>query len=145
MSELLEIKVPGKPQYVGTVRLTIASIASGLGFDIEAIDDIKVAVSEACTNIVCHSQVEDDFVYDVSCKVESEKLTIVVQDYGKGYNVEEKMKEEAILAEFEEGKDEGLGLGLFIIKALMDEVNIKSEIGTGTYIQMTKYLKPISA
>lgn len=145
MSELLELKVPGKPQYVGTVRLTIASVASCLGFDIEAIDDIKVAVSEACTNIVCHSHLEDDFVYDVSCKVENDKLTIVVQDYGKGYNVEEKMKEEAICDEIIEGSDGGLGLGLFIIKALMDEVDVKSEIGNGTYIQMTKYLKPISA
>ena len=141
MSDLLELKVPGKPQYVGTVRMTVASIASGLGFDIESIDDIKVAVSEACTNIVCHSDMEQDFVYDVSLQIEDERLVIIVQDYGKGYNVEEKIKKEAICEEFEGGGDGGLGLGLFIIKALMDEVDVKSEIGVGTYIQMTKYLK----
>ena len=134
MSEIFELKIPGKPQYVGTVRMAIASIASNAGFDIEAIDDIKVAVSEACTNIVCHSHVEEEFSYNVKCRVEEDRLIITVKDDGKGYNVEE--QEEVDLGDIKEG-----GLGLFIIKALMDEVDVTSEIGVGTNIQMVKRLQ----
>ncbi|MDR3305731.1 MAG: ATP-binding protein [Clostridiales Family XIII bacterium] len=134
MADLLKLNVPGKPEYVGTVRMAASSLASGAGFDVEAIDDIKVAVSEACTNIVRHAHEGPDFVYDVSFEIEREKLTITVKDDGAGYNIEE--YSEPVPGEIRES-----GLGLFIIKALMDEVDVQSEIGVGTHIRMTKYLQ----
>jgi len=137
MADLLKINVPGKPEYVGTVRMAAASVASSAGFDIEAIDDIKVAISEACTNIVCHSHGEElNFSYEVSLEIEKEKLTIRVEDQGKGYDLEE--YEEPVPGELRER-----GLGLFIIRALMDDVVVQSEIGVGTSICMTKYLQPV--
>jgi len=136
MAELLKMNVPGKPEYVGTVRMAAASVASKAGFDIEAIEDIKVAVSEACTNIVCHSGgcAGQDFVYDVSLEVEATKLTIRVEDHGAGYNMEEYVAPVP-------GEVRDSGLGLFIIRALMDEVDIQSEVGVGTSIRMTKYIE----
>ena len=133
MSEIMKMCVPGKPEYVRTVRMTAASIASGAGFDIEAIEDIKVAVSEACNNTVVHTRESNITDYSVEFEREEKKLTITVIDAGPGYDTE--AYEEPVIDEPRSG-----GLGLFIIRALMDEVDVVSKPGVGTNIRMTKYI-----
>jgi len=137
MTDRLKFNVPGKPEYVGTVRMAIAHAASHAGFDIEAIDDIKVAVSEACTNIVCHSHTGPDFNYDVVLEFDDEQLRVTITDQGVGFGVDDYI--EPVPGESVSG------LGIFIIRALMDEVDIHSEPGAGTDICMTKHLRSISA
>ena len=134
MVDRLKMNVPGRPEYVGTVRIAIAHAASRAGFDIEAIEDIKVAVSEACTNIVCHAHDNSDSSYDVTMDLEETKITISIHDSGSGFGLDD-------YVEPDPGEVKGSGLGIFIIRALMDEVDIQSELGAGTDIRMTKYLK----
>ena len=134
MTDRLTMSVPGKPEYVGTVRIAIAHAVSRAGFDIEAIEDIKVAVSEACTNIVCHAHEDPDFSYDVEMELCDSKVTIMISDNGRGFGLND-------YVEPVPGESRGSGLGIFIIRALMDEVDINSEPGAGTDIRMTKYLK----
>jgi len=138
MTDRLKMSLPGKPEYVGTARIAISHAVSRLGFDIEAIDDIKVAVSEACTNIICHAHENPDFTYDIELEVEEDKVTIIISDSGVGFGVDE-------YVEPVPGESRGSGLGIFIIRALMDEVDIQSELGSGTDIRMTKYLRAKSA
>lgn len=128
MADIVKLNVPGKPEYVAMVRLAISSIAGNAGFDIEAIEDIKVAVSEACNNVVCHGHTD----YLVSCLLKAKSLEISIVDEGSGYDTA-KYQEPSI-----DCPKEG-GLGIFIIKALMDEVEIKTQIGNGTSITMIKY------
>ncbi len=45
--DFIEMKVPAKAEYVGVIRLSISGIASRMGFSYEAIEDLKVALSEA--------------------------------------------------------------------------------------------------
>ena len=134
MTDRLKMIIPGKPEFVGTVRIAIAHAVSRAGFDIEAIEDIKVAVSEACTNIVCHSHDDPDFTYDVAMELSESKVTIMISDNGVGFGLNEYIEPVP-------GESQGSGLGIFIIRALMDEVEIQSEPGAGTDIRMTKYLK----
>lgn len=136
MTDILKFSVPGKPEYVGTVRLAISSLANCAGFDIEAVEDIKVAVSEACTNVVCHGNPNREECYEVACEVGNGRIIISVIDRAGGYDIT-KYKCPAI-----DHPKEG-GLGIFIIKALMDEVDIFSELGMGTSIKMVKYLSRI--
>ena len=89
MADQLTLNVPGKAEYVGTVRMTVAHVASNAGFDIEAIDDIKIAVSEACTNIIMHAHDEAVFSYDVLVERGDDNLTITVEDNGAGFGLEE--------------------------------------------------------
>lgn len=138
MNDNFKLMVPGKPEYVGAVRLAVSSLANNAGFDIEAIEDIKVAVSEACTNIVRHGNVElkegEHIEYSVTCQICDDRLSISVEDNGAGYDTSD-YKEPELPSE------EAGGLGIFIIRALMDEVEVKSEIGIGTHIKMTKYVQ----
>jgi serine/threonine-protein kinase RsbW len=107
-------------------------MANQAGFDIESIEDIKVAVSEACTNIITHSDI-GDLAYNVTCAIDTDKLEISVEDDGVGYDM--KNYKEPDLEVPKEG-----GLGVFIIRALMDDVEVNSKQGAGTSIRMTKYL-----
>ena len=135
MTDILKFSVPGKPEYVGTVRLAISSLANCAGFDIEAVEDIKVAVSEACTNVVCHGKPDREECYEVACEVGDERIIIYVIDRAGGYDTAKYQRPVMDCDCPKEG-----GLGIFIIKALMDEVDIFSELGMGTSIKMVKYL-----
>jgi serine/threonine-protein kinase RsbW len=135
MTDILKFSVPGKPEYVGTVRLAISSLANTAGFDIEAVEDIKVAVSEACTNVVCHGKPNREECYEVACEVGDGRIIISVVDRAGGYDMANYKRPAMDMKNPKEG-----GLGIFIIKALMDEVDIFSELGMGTSIKMVKYL-----
>ena len=53
--ETIKIEIASNPQYVSIVRLTTSGIANKVGFCLDDIEDMKVAVSEACTNAIKHS------------------------------------------------------------------------------------------
>lgn len=134
MTDIVKFSVPGKPEYVGTIRLAISSLANCAGFDIEAVEDIKVAVSEACTNVICHCKPNKEDCYEVACEVGDGRIIISVVDRAGGYDLTKYQR--PVMDNPKEG-----GLGIFIIKALMDEVDIFSELGTGTSIKMVKYIR----
>jgi serine/threonine-protein kinase RsbW len=131
----MTLSVPGKAEYVSTVRLAVSSLAAKSGFDIEAIEDIKVAVSEACSNILCHSQIKEEHSYNVECTLHDDRLEITVVDNGVGFDLE--TYEEPDTDPDPECLQVG-GLGIYIIRALMDEVHVHTEEGSGTLIKMTK-------
>lgn len=128
--DLVEMNMPSKPEYVGVIRLTVSAIANRMGFNIEEIEDIKVAVAEGCTNAIKHGL---DNNFNIKIKVSEDRLSIIIQDKGKGCNLEE-IKEPDLLDPKESG------LGLFIIKSLMDEVEFVSKEGSGFELKMIKYL-----
>ena len=128
--ETIKMELASKPQNVSIVRLTTSGIANKVGFCLDDIEDMKVAVSEACTNAIKHSS---DNKFSVEYTIFEDGLTIKIVDSGKGYDVDAVDK-----PNLKEPKESGLGL--FIIQSLMDEVDIKSDIDNGTIIKMTKYL-----
>lgn len=132
-SDLIKLSVPNKPEYVSVIRLTVSGIANRMGFDIEEIEDIKVAISEACTNAITHGFCQKEDNFNVDFLSGEEKLIIKVYDNGKGC-LSQNIKTPN-LQELKEG-----GLGIFIIKSLMDDVEILSNNGQGTIIKMTKYV-----
>ena len=128
--ETIKMEITANPEYVSIIRLTTSGIANKIGFCIDDIEDLKVAISEACTNAIKHS-LEDRFTI-IYTMIEN-GLTIEIIDNGNGYDT----------SSINEPDIENLkesGMGLFIIEALMDEVKIESKEGNGTSIKMTKYL-----
>ncbi len=55
MKDCISLTLPTKSEYVSVARLTASVVANNMGFDIESIEDIKVAVGEACNNAVLHA------------------------------------------------------------------------------------------
>nr|WP_195941004.1 ATP-binding protein [Romboutsia sp. 1001713B170131_170501_G6] len=124
------MEISSNPEYVGIIRLTTSGIANKIGFSMDDIEDIKVAVSEACTNAIKHS---NDNKFFITFDILENGLAIEIEDKGKGYDVES-------LHQPDLNNPKESGLGLFIIQSLMDEVNIESKENKGTIIKMTKYL-----
>lgn len=141
--DFIQMKVPAKPEYVGIIRLTISGIASRMGFVYDDIEDLKVAVSEAATNVVSHAYEKDNYgELSLGFGVYDSRLEVMVSDQGDSFDYDEVKRRigpvsgnEAIspIEEIREG-----GFGLFLINTLMDEVQINNKYGV--IVLMTKYL-----
>ncbi len=131
----IKMSIPSLSEYIGVVRLALSGIGSRMNFSVEEIEDIKIAISEACTNSVQHGyNGSKTGMVDITCTMDSKKLEILVEDSGKGFDVKvlnPKNKKER------SGK-ESLGLGITFIKNLMDETEVKSTPGKGTKVRMVK-------
>lgn len=139
--DYVEMKVPAKPEYIGIVRLTLSGIASRMGFLYEDIEDLKVAVSEACTNAVQHAY-KDDTRGEVviGFGLYHDRLEMMVADNGNSADLEQIRRD---LGPYEEHHNveflrEG-GLGLYLIETLMDKVIIHQNQGVTVF--MTKFLE----
>ena len=128
--ETIKMEISSNPEYVGIIRLTTSGIANKVGFCLEDIEDLKVAISEACTNAIKHS-LDDRFI--IIFNILENGLTIEIIDEGQGYDISS--VSQPSLDNLQES-----GMGLFIIQSLMDEVKVESKEGIGTSIKMTKYL-----
>lgn len=128
--ETIKMEISSNPEYVGIIRLTTSGIANKVGFCLEDIEDLKVAISEACTNAIKHS-LDDRFI--IIFNILENGLTIEIIDEGQGYDISS--VSQPSLDNLQES-----GMGLFIIQSLMDDVTIESQEGKGTRIRMTKYL-----
>lgn len=81
MNDTIELILPFKAEYVSTVRLVASGLSNRIGFDIEVIEDIKVAISEVCNKIVnIGSKVSNTYkiIFNISDK--ELKVTFVCED-----------------------------------------------------------------
>lgn len=107
--ENIELSLPFKAEYVSVARLTASGIAARMGFDIESVEDIKVALSEVCSKLVtAGSKTADKYV--VLFKIHEKKLEILIQ-----------CGDSKLAVLFEKNGDE---LGIYLIEALMDGLKV---------------------
>ncbi len=141
--DYIEMKLPAKSDYVSVARLTASGIANRMGFDYEAIEDLKVAVSEASTNVVNHAYNENehgDILLGFS--IYNDKIEVMVSDRGESFDMNQVKNElgpiesDGRTNELREG-----GFGLFLINALMDKVEVNNSYGV--IVQMTKYINEV--
>lgn len=139
--DFVEMKIPAKPDYVAIIRLTLSGVANRMGFSYDDIEDMKIAISEACTNAVQHAYKENENgEVKVGFGLFSDRLEIMVVDKGESFDFEE-LKEKIgpyETAEEVEMLPEG-GLGLYLIETLMDKVKMMNS--KGVTLMMTKYLQ----
>ncbi|GGJ90926.1 serine-protein kinase RsbW [Lentibacillus kapialis] len=138
--DFVEMKVPARAEYVGVVRLSISGIANRQGFAYEAIEDLKVAVSEAITNVVDHAYYQEgNGEVTIGFGVYDDRLEVMVSDHGDSFDLSEIKGGIGPYdgTESVESLSEG-GFGLFLIDALMDKVEINNNYGVA--VLMTKYL-----
>jgi anti-sigma regulatory factor (Ser/Thr protein kinase) len=119
------LTMPARPEGVGVVRQALAGVADALDFDPSVLADMKMAVTEACTNVVVHAY-EDDGTLEVEILTGEEGLTIVVRDQGTG-----------IQPRPAQAGAPALGLGLPLIAALSDAFELRGSAGAGTEVRMT--------
>jgi serine/threonine-protein kinase RsbW len=121
-SETVELRIAAKAENIALARLALSGVASAVGASADVVADLKLAVSEACTNAVQHGAVEHaasetgdgrESRIVLRFTVEPGRLTVEIDDNGRGF------------AETRVESD-GAGLGLTIIRAVTDELTIES-------------------
>lgn len=132
MKGRVKLVIPAQPEYVGIARLCLSGVAARLHLPYDAVEDLKVALAEACTNAIQHAYGNGEGRVTVSFDLDEARLTIVVSDKGKGFDyrsVARKMPD----------PEKERGLGLYLIRALVDEVDVKSS-PEGSTVTMIKNL-----
>ena len=116
-------------------RACIASFAAQLDPTLEEIGDIKTAVSEAVTNCIVHAYKEKiGKIYISGELLENNVIRIKIRDKGCGIENIEK----AIEPLYTTVGGERAGLGFAVMQSFMDSVRVRSAVGKGTSIVMTK-------
>jgi anti-sigma regulatory factor (Ser/Thr protein kinase) len=117
--------MPAMPDAVGVARQALTGACEALGLGPRATGDIRLAVSEACTNVVAHAYRDQDGPgeLEVAVLLHPGELTVIVRDRGSG-----------VAPRVDGG---GLGLGLPLIAALTRRAEIGENAGGGTEVTMT--------
>jgi serine/threonine-protein kinase RsbW len=127
-NRLLRLEVPAKAEYLSLVRLVVSGIADSVGLSNDSIADLKVALSEASSNVIRHAytdaQPEDDKQLWISCFEDDGVLLLEVADHGNGMTIPPPPSE---------------GLGFGIMGSLMDKVDVETD-ETGTTVLMEKLI-----
>ena len=122
----VRLTMPARAEGVGVVRQALAGMADALAFDAAVVADMKMAVTEACTNVVVHAYDGEEGTLEVEMLADENGLTIVVRDHGAGIQPRPARSEPP-----------ALGLGLPLIAALSDAFELKGSAGQGTEVRMT--------
>jgi serine/threonine-protein kinase RsbW len=128
----VRLTIPSRAEWVAVARLAVAAVASRQRFSVDEIEDIKLATAEACTNAIQHGLPDGEI--DLACDLHEDRLVISVRDSGTGPSLGS-VEQERI---GESGRTEELGV--FLIRALMDEVEYTRD-GRGTELVMTKHVE----
>lgn len=137
----VELQIPARPEYIGLVRLVVSSLASArreLADD--RIDDLKLAVSEACTNAIeAHGAADLSDHVLVRWTEGEDRLEVEVEDRGKGFDPDA-LPEHPPVTDPERLNFER-GLGIPLIRTLVDEVAF-SPLAEGTLVRLTLFCGP---
>jgi serine/threonine-protein kinase RsbW len=134
-ADVVTLTIPARTEYLVLARLALAGIAREAPIDQSTLADLKLAVTEACGNAVRHAAPAADGAVRVSYSVAEGMIEIRVEDDGPGMPVGE--AREIAVEELPES-----GMGLAIIEALVDEVEIGPGAGgRGTSVLMRRALQ----
>ena len=135
--EAIELKLPAKTEYMKVVRMSIAGISERMHFSVDDIEDIKIAVCEACINSIRHGyqeKVSEENLIYARFIIHPKKLEIIITDSGKGFDTS---RVDEYLAKPGDEKVEGIGLGIQLMKTLMNGVKYSSS-ANGTKVRLVK-------
>ncbi len=129
------LRLPTDVRHVPVVRHLATATLRELGVRRESIDDIALAVTEACANIVQHAGSAGDF--EVRVSVEGEWCRIEVVDGGTGFDPVQAAA--ALEVERGDGADLTHGRGLGLMRVLVDELHFEPG-ESGTTVVLLKHL-----
>ena len=136
-TEKFNLKIPSVTENLYLIREFVIKIALKAGFSTEAQEQIALAVDEACTNVIKHAHKFDARrVIDINVVLDSQKMTISILDKGKGFDVNKLQTPD--LQKFAKESRHG-GLGIYLMKTLMDDVQYEFNPGKKNQVQMTKF------
>ena len=119
----LVLSLPARAENVAVVRHAFGGLGEALEMPEQLLSDIKLAVTEACTNVVIHAYPESEGPMEVRAILGKEHLSVVVRDEGRGV--------------VPRADSPGLGLGLPLIATLTESLELGTGADDATEVRMT--------
>jgi serine/threonine-protein kinase RsbW len=133
-SSTVRLTIPAKPEYITLVRLALSGLSQLRPLSEEALGDLKLAVTEACTNSVRHGYANGEGTVEILYELQPDRFVVEVLDDGPGFDASGDRPMKDNLAEG--------GLGIAIIKAVSDEFEAgKRADGHGSRLRFVRILE----
>jgi len=127
--DFVSLTIPSRPEYVCVVRLAISGVASRMAFSYDDIEDLKLAVAEACNTVMEDlGPLQDQGQVAIQCAIQEAGLTIHVCGVG---STQVGSKEAPWTPEED--------LSLLLMRSLVDEVQFQRDDRGGPCIRMSKW------
>lgn len=124
--------LPRDAETVGLVRHVATTALRAFGVTEECADDIRLALTEACNNVIDHASVDDE--YEVRLEITEDQCSISVVNLAIGFDAE------ALDGEMPDAASPR-GRGVAIMHAVMDGVEFTSEPSARTIVNLVKQLE----
>jgi serine/threonine-protein kinase RsbW len=135
-SRTVRLTIPAKPEYITLSRLALTGLTRVRPLPDETLADLKLALTEACSNSVRHAYDENGGHVSISFELRDDRLIVEVADDGAGFAPDTAERQNGDDAELAEG-----GLGIAIIRSIADEVEIGGGAGgRGSRLRFVKLL-----
>jgi anti-sigma regulatory factor (Ser/Thr protein kinase) len=129
MTSDVRLTLPARPENVAVIRHVLGAFAEAMQLPVELVEDMRLAVTEACTNVVRHAYDDDEpGAIDVVIRPNGDRLDLIVSDEGRGIGPSPDLA--------------GPGLGLPLIAALADRVEIEHGRARGSRLAMSFRCRP---
>ena len=126
----VELKIPCRPEFVGVARLTILGVASRMRFSYDEVEDIRLAVGEACTTSVEWAERNGKSSTDLVLRSEIGQDKLIVDIFDEAGDRGDDARDST--------DHESENLGALLITLLVDEVSVAPKDG-GTHVRMVKH------
>jgi serine/threonine-protein kinase RsbW len=131
----VQLTIPARPEYITLSRLALSGLARVRPLAEDTLADLKLALTEACSNSVRHAYAGGEGHVQISFELREDRLVVEVEDNGTGFE-HDGTGRELDRDELTEG-----GLGIAIIKAIADEFELVGRMeGAGSRLRFVKLL-----
>lgn len=119
----VELTVPARAENVAVVRHALGGLGEALDLDPQTLSDLRLAVTEACTNVVVHAYPDGEGTMEIAAEFDDGTLHVFVRDDGHGI--------------MPRSDSPGLGLGLPLIATLAETLELGKTADDRTEVAMT--------
>jgi serine/threonine-protein kinase RsbW len=135
-SATVELKIPSHAEFIGVARMMIMGVASRTSFSYDEVEDLRLAVGEACTSAIDRATKakSPESQITIACRIEPSRLAITVSD-----PLPFDPNEPATPPPTTDGLEEQ-GIGALLMEILVDEIHVDSSPEGGTVVSMVKYI-----
>jgi serine/threonine-protein kinase RsbW len=137
VEDYVKLDIPAKAEFVSLGRLALSGLLrSRGGYSEDAVADLKLALTEACSNSVRHAYDHDEGQVHLEFMVHADRITVLIRDEGGGFH-----DDEDDCPECRHLRDLDLaegGMGISIIRAVVDGFDLRKPDEGGTVLVLTK-------
>ncbi len=136
VKDYVKLDIPAKPEYVALGRLALSGLLRSRGYSEDAVADLKLALTEACSNSVRHAYDHDEGQVHIEFTVHDDRVTVLIRDEGGGFHEDDVDCPECQgLPEIH--LSDG-GMGISIIRAVVDDFDLRKPEEGGSVLLLTK-------